>query len=456
MKWFSPYLAAALVLAGLSPVHGIDSFYVDYAEDPPPDLLLAHDLSILDLFTHADLAPGKRLGNRFLAYLSLVEIAPDAAYREEVAALGIPEIGENEAWRSTIVDIADPRWKEFFVDSLAARAVERGFDGFYLDTADSVELIAAKYPERSAEFSDALVELVTSLRRRYPKAEIVLNRGFPHFSSLKDQIDGILIESVFETFNPADGTFRPVAAADTEFLCAQIAKYKKAGIDAYVLDYVDPDDATTAIRTENKIRDIGAIPFLSTYDLEGTTSGGRVHIPRKILVLYGSSRTGAGTRAPGRISQPATSCCKPPWSGWDTNWIFTMPPTAFRTEPRPRTMRALSSINPSGFRSSMKRPLRSGCWSVLGRERSCSFSEPTAYPDLVRRSILARWGSDLAIAEFPAREVEITHLDEEYLDGETAVRPIRWGFVGAAHRSRARRSSPGQAGRCGRVGPCPV
>lgn len=432
MKRFSSCFAIALVFAGLSLVHGADSLYVDYSDAPPPNLLLAHDVCILDLYTHADLAPGKKLGNRFLAYLSLVEIAPDAEYRKKVAALGVPEIAENEAWRSTIVDVADPRWKDFFLNTLAASAVGKGFDGFFLDTADSVELIAAKHPERSAEFADALVDLVESLRRRHPKAEIVINRGFPYFSSLKDQIDGLLVESVFATFDPADGTFRKVPSADTEYLCAQIAKYREAGIDAYVLDYVDPGDTAAAIRTEAKIRDIGAVPYLSTYDLEGTTSAGRIHIPRKIIVLFGGSPHSSGDTSTWPHFTTSHVMLQTPleWMGYELDFHNVADGVPARAE----TGDYAGMIVDHSVQFPFEHEATFAKWLMERVEEGKKLLFLGSYgvsgfgPDEYFNPL----GIGFDHREFPAQKVEITHLDEDYMNFEAAVRPIRWGFVGAA------------------------
>jgi hypothetical protein len=273
---------AVLAFLPLSSSLADETFYVDYSAQPNPDHLLAYDLSILHPEASADLAPGQKLGNRFLAYVSLIEVAADAPYRAEAEKAGIVFAGKNPVWNSDLADPADPKWRAFVVENLARPAMARGFDGFLLDTVDSLRLLGD-----SAASREGLAELIRSLKREFPGKSLVMNRGFDLTHEMgKSIVDGVLVESVFQTFDPATREYKAVDPAISRGLQDQIAKVRTLGLPVYVVDYLAPGNAEAATDTAKRIRALGAAPFLSTPELNGTVTGGG-QVARRILCLFG-------------------------------------------------------------------------------------------------------------------------------------------------------------------------
>ncbi len=287
------FLATLFVFAasGLAFGETNERLYVDYSETPNPDHLLAFDLGILNPDAEVDLKPGHKLGNRYLAYLSVVEVAPDAAYRDELASLGIPFAGHNPEWNSQLVDVSNPKWRKFVVETLASRAAEKGFDGFFLDTVSSLELLEASAPGRANEFRQGLQNVIRALRERFPDKQIVLNRGFDLLSGLNGQVDGVLVESVFQTFDPASGSYQPVAEDTSRQLLESIATVRSQGLPVYVIDYVEAIDTALAERTHARLAALGCVPFVSTRELQGNLTGPVRQQARRILVLFGHDAT---------------------------------------------------------------------------------------------------------------------------------------------------------------------
>lgn len=291
IRRFSASLQAAL-LGLLAPMAFAapesPAFYVDYSARPNPDHLLAYDLSIIHPTAEADLAAGQRLGNRYLAYLSVVEIAADAPYRQEALTAGITPLMKNPLWNSDLADPADPKWRAFVIEKLARPAIERGFDGFLLDTVDSLRLIDSLAPDRAAAAREGLITLIRELRREFPGKELVMNRGFDLAGELGGKaIDGVLVESVFQTFDAKTRAFQPVAPELSRTLVDEIAKITRTGLPVYAVDYL-PKQAAPELVAEAaaQIRGIGAVPFLTTPELNGTVTGGG-QVARRILVLFG-------------------------------------------------------------------------------------------------------------------------------------------------------------------------
>ncbi len=280
-------LLAAVVIVGANSAIGAEerSFCVDYSPEPDTDALVAYDLSILHEKATVDLSAGQQLGQRYLGYISLVEVA-DEAHQQAAKNAGLLTTAVNPVWKSAVADVTRPEWKAFVLEQLAKPIVSRGFDGFFLDTADSIALIA-KTPAERARCKKSLVDIVRALHAAYPQKQIVINRGFDLLTDLGDAIDGVLIESVFRSYDFEKKSYIPTSATDTAALVDHIRRIKAAGRSVYVLDYVPENDKVVAAETLSRIAGAGAIGYLATPELDGTTAGPIVPESRRIVVLYG-------------------------------------------------------------------------------------------------------------------------------------------------------------------------
>ncbi len=261
--WF----AFALLLSALS-VRAA-SFCINYSATPDAAALQGYDFSILSPAARVDIAELKRAGHAPFAYLSVVEVAKDAAYRAEVAARKIPLLGKNDVWLGDFADVSQPAWADFVVNTLAARAAQQGFSGFFLDTADSVELLEKQFPLRGAAFRDGLVSLIKQLKVKFPQHKVILNRGFPILARLTGSVDGVLAESVFQKYDFTGKRYVPEEPSGTEWLLKILRTIKQSGLPVYVVDYVNPSDAPLAEATARRIAAEGFVPFISTVELDG-------------------------------------------------------------------------------------------------------------------------------------------------------------------------------------------
>ena len=264
------------------------SFYVNYSARVPVAPLLAHPLSIVHPDAELDLAAAHKAGNRVLAYLSFGEIAADAPYRPEALRRNLPLAGRNALWNSDLLDLADSRWADFLVGELAAAAARRGFDGFFLDTLDSVDLVAPADPARTAALRAGLVAAVKRLRAAFPQHRIVVNRGFFAFAELRDTVDGVLVESLYETHDFATKAHRAVPAADTAHLLDALRPVTAAGRAVYILDYTDPADPARADAAVARIRAHGFHAFVSTPTLDGRSLAPLRPVRRRICAFFGN------------------------------------------------------------------------------------------------------------------------------------------------------------------------
>jgi hypothetical protein len=289
------FLKAILWLQIISPLLGGEGaqgasapyFYVDYSRVVNPVHLRLYDLSIISPDAEVDLTEGHQLGHQFFSYLSIGEVASDAPYRAKVLSRKIPFFGKNEFWQSDLIDVSNPEWTQFVIE-LAGVAVQKKFDGFFLDTVDSAELLMQKYPEKAGAFRAGLITLVKSLKAAYPEKKIILNRGFPVIDQFVGVVDGMMIESVFQTFDGTKKTYVAVEPSVTAELLRRIQKVKEAGFAIYILDYVEPANPLLAQETAKKIEKLGYHALISTIELQGRVLAPLAPKPRHLLALFGN------------------------------------------------------------------------------------------------------------------------------------------------------------------------
>ena len=261
--------------------------YVNYSAQPSPEDLAAFNLCILDSAARVDLSPGRALGNAYLAYISTVEAAPGSRNAELAAQRGIPIVGENPHWASHLLDVTHPAWAELILDDLADAAAKKGFDGFFLDTLDSAALLSGADAAKARLHRGALVGLIHRLHSRFPDKPIVLNRGFDLIPDVVRDISGVLVESVFQTFDPATKNYHEVPAQGTEWLIQRIREVQNRGLTVYAIDYVDPVDTNLARRTAQRLTKIGCVPLVTTPELNGRILAPVSEISREVRVLFG-------------------------------------------------------------------------------------------------------------------------------------------------------------------------
>jgi uncharacterized protein (TIGR01370 family) len=245
------------------------TFCINYSATPDVAALQAYDLSILSPEARVDVAALRRNGHTSIAYLSVVEVAKDAPYRAEVTGLKIPLLGKNDVWHGDFADVSHPAWTDFVVNTLAARAAQRGYGGFFLDTVDSVELLERQHPLRAAAFRSGMVRLIKALKAKFPGHQIIINRGFPLLAQLTGAVDGVLVESLFRKFDFTDKRYVAVEPEGTQWLLNILRTVTQAGLPVYVVDYVSPADLAQAEATAKRIAAAGFVPFISTVELDG-------------------------------------------------------------------------------------------------------------------------------------------------------------------------------------------
>ncbi len=191
-------IARALLCAGLSIAWqianavGAVAFY--YGSEPPWDELAAFDLVVVepDYVRQPPTLTGHR--TKVFAYLSVGEVNASRSYLR-----AIPESwrqGTNPQWGGALIDQSQAAWPAFLVEQAIRPLWERGFRGFFLDALDSFELYAKTPADKSMQVA-GMVRVIEAIKREFPSAELVLNRGFELLPAIREHVLAVAAESLY-------------------------------------------------------------------------------------------------------------------------------------------------------------------------------------------------------------------------------------------------------------------
>jgi polysaccharide biosynthesis protein PelA len=266
----------------------LPSIALHYGSEPPLAYLRAFDIVVVDPDSNSDpLSYRKRSGaaSELFAYISIGELQPSRSW-----AKAVPEsllIGRNQTWGSSIIDVSQPAWREFFVDKIVAPLWDKGYRGFFIDTIDSYQIAVRDDAAAAARMRSGLVQTIRAVRTRFPDARLILNRGFELLSQLDGEIFAVAAESLYRSWQQSEKRYTEVSNEDRSWLLARFAEARQQhGVHTLAIDYVDPADRETMRRTVRRIAAHGVIPYVTDGDLRRIGMGRFEVRPRRVLVVF--------------------------------------------------------------------------------------------------------------------------------------------------------------------------
>ena len=283
--WASSAWATGL-LPSVAPSQTVPSFAFYYGTDIPWESLGAFDVAVVEPGNVGPAGWSHRLNpaTTVAAYIAVGEVHPTRAYFKQMR----PEwkLGENKAWGSIVVDQAAPGWSAFFVAQVIKPLWDTGYRAFFLDTLDSFTLVA-KTPAAQAQQIAGMAALVKAIKRAYPEAKLIFNRGFEILPEVHSLAYAVAAESLFRGWDAGKQAFVQVNQADRDWILGQLRKcqtdYK---LPVIAIDYVPPEDRALARETARNIKALGIIPWVTNPAL-GMLGVGQVEVlPRQVLMVH--------------------------------------------------------------------------------------------------------------------------------------------------------------------------
>lgn len=217
------------------------NWVVYYGSEMPPEMFRKYDIVVFDSHNHPPLRPlqdGKRL---LLGYISFGE-AEDHHYTDQYAKTNNLVVKENKHWNSLVVDVRNPRWLQDIVERQIPFILHQGFHGIMIDTLDSVIYLEQTDPEKYRGMIQASAELIRAVKMHYPYITIMVNRGFEVVPLAPGDINYVLAESTFTTYDFDKKEPRPLTDNERGFYIKQFEAIKNLGIPIVSLDYWNPED----------------------------------------------------------------------------------------------------------------------------------------------------------------------------------------------------------------------
>lgn len=261
------FLAAASLCA--APPAAV-KWAVYYSDTAPVSALLPFDLLVFDSDSHPDLRALSERGKTAVGYLSIGEVANSRSYFEAVRSQGIL-LQENQNWPgSYFVDVRDGRWTKRVIEQLVPSILRRGFKGVFLDTVDNAVYLEQQSPTRYKGMMTAMVNLIKAIRRNYPQARIIVNRGFEILPKIEKDIDMVLGESMYTTYDFETKKYSVVPQAEYRQQAKVLtdAKRRRPQLTILTLDYWDPADSAFIRQIYAAQRASGFNPYVATIELD--------------------------------------------------------------------------------------------------------------------------------------------------------------------------------------------
>lgn len=228
------------------------------------------DVAVLDGLNPPPLE--KRDGKKplLIGYVSVGEVHGSGVYWE--LAKNKPFLArENKEWNSWVADLRDQEWQTILMDRIVGAVAGRGFDGFFLDTIDSIlHLTEGKEGKNYAGMEQAVVAFIKKLRSRYPDRIIAVNRGLRILPDIAADIDIIVVEDLYSYYDSGTKKYLRVNKETRDILLGQIERGMKANprLVVFTIDYASPGQRSLAMEAIKFSRERGFVPYVGNYKLD--------------------------------------------------------------------------------------------------------------------------------------------------------------------------------------------
>jgi uncharacterized protein (TIGR01370 family) len=238
------------------------AFYGVHADE---FILATYDVVVLDPGFQGSIDRVAGANTQVCGYLSLGEIKtsdPSFALVDHAVLLA-----ENPDWQGTRrVDVRHPSWRSFVLERQIPSIAAKGFTGLMIDTVDTAPYLELVDATRYHGMRAAAIELVDTIRARWPRLTLIMNRGYAVLPDVAESIDAVIAESLLTAPDQQTGGFAWVEPRQVELQVSllQPAARRRPPLPILSLDYWHPDDVTTIAEIYHRERALGHHPYVAT------------------------------------------------------------------------------------------------------------------------------------------------------------------------------------------------
>ena len=287
-RWLMTILLTCMLLPALK-AQATPAVALFYGANATLEELKAFDIVVVDPDHQADPKRFRKPYSELYAYVAIGEAHPGRSYYSDIPDSA--RLTKNEDWGSLVIDLSAAKWPDFVAERIVGPLWEKGYRGFFLDTLDSYRL-AKNFDENAQQ--TGLVAVVEKLHRQFPGIQLILNRGFEAVPRVKDKIQMVAAESLFQGWDASNKRYVEVKAEDREWLLDQLLAIRdQYKLPVLAIDYVAPKNRDLTRATAERIKSLGIVPWVTDSALVTLGIGLREVIPRKIAIIYNARETPA-------------------------------------------------------------------------------------------------------------------------------------------------------------------
>ena len=245
------------------------SFVIYYGSEEGAEAFRSFDLVVLESSYSKIVGALKRENKIVLAYLSLGEVNSSRSYFPYLKGRKLL-LENNPNWPGAfLIDIRNPEWGTYVVETLIPAILREGFDGIFIDTLDSPIEKERVNPGKFKGMKNSAVSIIEKARHSYPNMKIMLNRAYGIAPDVAPHIDYILGESVCNTYDFNTKKYSPVddKSYGNQLKILADVKKKNPALKVISLDYCDDKDRSRRREIYRKQKKNGFIPYITTIDL---------------------------------------------------------------------------------------------------------------------------------------------------------------------------------------------
>jgi cysteinyl-tRNA synthetase, unknown class len=229
------------------------------------------DVAVIEADTAGSIERLKRKpdGSRrvVIGYLSIGEAEKWRGYWKNCCANGSPSwlTSKTQGWSGNYaVKYWDPRWKAIVMQRLNAM-IAAGFDGVYLDRADTWETMRGQNSNARGEMIKLIKEVAAAARAKKSDFAIMVQNAEELLTDpgYVSTIDAIAKEDLFHGINHNG---KRNSSGDVSHSVKDLKRAQAAGKTIFVIEYLKGDNAE---KVRSEIRAQGFVPFFGPRNLAG-------------------------------------------------------------------------------------------------------------------------------------------------------------------------------------------
>ncbi|MFQ5637650.1 MAG: endo alpha-1,4 polygalactosaminidase [bacterium] len=247
----------------------VNSWICNYKASVAPTHIDKFDLAVLDADSHPDLTWFKNSDTILIGYVSLGEVGKTRWYWNVIRSK--PWIlDKNPNWGSRMIDVREKEWHDWLLQCIIPKILKQGFAGLFLDTIDNAEYLEKYHPSKKYPGAQAaMIQLIKSIRAKYPHIYLIANRGFSLLHSIGPVIDAVVAESLFTTIDFDSDSLGLRGENESEPIVTMLKRAKrKFHLTIFTLDYVKKENRSIINSILARSRLAGFKPYISTPNLD--------------------------------------------------------------------------------------------------------------------------------------------------------------------------------------------